>query len=194
MENIDKFREVLSGIADNIRAARGTTEKIPFSKLAEMSRGLEVPPSIYVLVDEDGNEMAAVLSEERVELTARAASDIRAGTTAITGEGFVEGSKEIPSYYTAEGFRVITDGSLYAVPHDHYDYKKFQAIICAYNTTSTDSVAAEKVAVNDNVYGVGSTQSLSSITKDSANRRVSLGIANDSGAIRIIRYFMYKEM
>ena len=194
MTNTEKFKEVLKGIADNIRTARGTTDKIAFNDLVEMSAGLEVSTDTYILVDEDGNEMAAVAMDERVELTADKDLDIRSGTTAITNDGVVTGTKEIPACVTAQGVRVISAGSDVTLVHTDYDYTKLQALFCAFNTSLNDSVATEKVVINDAVYNVSSTEALSTVTKDHDNTRIVFGITNDSDSRCLTRYFMYKEI
>lgn len=147
----------------------------------------------YILVDEEGNEVPAVVVSQEVVFDA-VENDIRIGKVAATANGVTTGTKEIPAYYVAEGYRIVPNGSLFTIPHGDYDYKKLQAIICAYNTSLADSVAAVKIAILDNVYDVNSTVSLSVITKDDANSRVNLGITNETGGMCIVRYIMYKEI
>lgn len=183
----------LTSLADSIREKTGITEKLTIDQMMTHVREIEQMPETIVLVDEDGIELPAVRTDEVVTLTATA-NDIRQGTTAVTGDGIIEGTKEIPSYHTSEGYRLVTKDTLFHVPHVHYDYEKFQAVICPYNTSTANSVAAIKVALENNVYDVNSTQSLSTITKDSANGRVDFGLTNDTGSICVIRYFMYKEI
>lgn len=194
MTNTEKFKEVLKGIADNIRTARGTTDKIPFNQLVEQSAGLEVIPDTYILVDEDGNEVAAVALDERVELTADKDVDIRAGVTAITNDGVVTGTKEIPAYYVYAGHRLVTKGSQFVFPTPNYNYKKLQAIFCPYSTSLANSVSAEKVVIDDHVYNVSSNVSVASVKKDPDTTSVNFGITNESDSIFLIRYFMYTEV
>lgn len=156
-------------------------------------RGYEVPAVTYMLVDEAGNEIPAVLVEEEVELTATA-NDIRLGTTAVTNEGVTEGEKEIPSYYVAEGYRVVPVNSRFIVPHTDYDYTKFQAVVCKFRENVVNSVESIKVALENYIYDVGSTIQLSQLIKDETNTLVDFGIINDTDSICVIRYFMYKEM
>lgn len=52
---------------------------------------IKVDEHVYILVDEDGVEMAAVLVDEPIELTATA-DDIREGMTAITNDGMTTGN------------------------------------------------------------------------------------------------------
>lgn len=148
----------------------------------------------YILIDEDGNEIPAVLVDEEVALTATA-NDIRQGTTAITDDGVITGEKEIPSYNTREGARLIPQGSKLIIPTaTHYDYTKLQAIVCLYNTNMSNSVSAHQVVINDCVYFVGSIDNLSTVLKDGDNFRIDLGLTNSTGQPNIIRFFMYKEI
>lgn len=195
MMNIDDLKSTLTSLADSIREKTGTEHRMT---LGEMKAGVDYLPSsaddnTFILVDENGNEVPAVLTRNEVDLTATA-NDIRDGSVAVTDDGVTEGTKEIPAYHTYDGSRLVMNKALLAVPHNDYDYTKFQAIVCGYNTNSSNSVAAIKVAINDNVYNVMSTTPLAQLIKDHDNNRVSFGINNDSGGINIIRYIMYKEI
>lgn len=150
-------------------------------------------PNTIILEDESGNQIAAMLTDETIYLTADPDTDIRDGKTAITSVGVVEGNKEIPNYHTHEGTRLVPAGSLFAIPNEDYDYTKFQAIICAYNTSLLDSVASKYVVINDNVYATGSTMSIATVFKDSENARIDLGMMNETGHPCVMRYFMYRE-
>lgn len=149
----------------------------------------------FILVDEDGNEITGVCVDNPVVFTANATEDIREGKVAATDEGVVTGSAVIPNYETYEGTKVIPNGSTFLVPmNEHYNYTKFQAIICNYNTSFANSVAADKVVINDNVYIVQSTDVLSTIVQNQDNSTIDFGITNTSGQPYLIRYFMYKEL
>ena len=156
---------------------------------------VEVAPDIIILVDEEGTEVAAYLTEEEVDLTATA-NDIRLGTTAVTNDGVVEGSKDIPAYYTIEGFKKIPAGSAmkFSLYSDSCEYTKFQAIICTYNTSSIDSVSAEKVSINNKVYAVNSTVELSNVVVDPDTQSIDLSLVNDNDHDVLIRFFTYKEV
>lgn len=194
MTNTDKFKEVLSGIADNIRTARGTADKIAFGDLVEQSSGLELPPNTYILVDEAGNEVAATFVDEPVTLTATA-NDIRKGTTAVTSDGVITGEKEIPAYHTTEGFKLIPSGSTYQISGlAHYNFTKLQAIICRFSGSMSKSVAAEKVSIEGNVYDVGSNEALANVTVDDDMESINLGIANENTSPCVLRYFTYREV
>jgi hypothetical protein len=156
---------------------------------------IEVAPDTIILVDEDGNEVAAHLTDNEVDLTATT-NDIRLGTTAITDNGVVRGEKDIPAYYTIEGWRKISAGSALKVSlySDSCEYTKFQAIVCTFNTTVSDSVSAEKVSIDDKVYAVNSTVKLADVVVDSGNQAIDLSLTNNSDNPVIIRFFTYKEV
>jgi hypothetical protein len=147
----------------------------------------------FILQDENGNELTGVVVDEETIFTATD-NDVREGMVYASDSGVSTGSKVIPSYNTTEGKKIITSGSKCVIPIPDYDYTRLQAIICSYNTNIDDSVASEKVVINDNVYDVQSTVSTSLVTKDDNNARIDLGITNTSGDLYIIRYFTYKEI
>lgn len=184
----------LSALADSIRAKTGSTEKLTLDQMATAITEIETTPEMIVLVDDAGHEVAAVLTDEAITLTATP-NDVRAGTTAIMSTGLGEGSKEIPTYRTTEGWAAILSGKTIAVKirDGKYDYTKLQALICAFNTNVNDSVSTEKVVINDNVYAVNSTESLSVVVIDHENESINLGITNESDKPCVFRYFTYKE-
>lgn len=148
---------------------------------------------MYILVDEDGDEFPAVLVNEETVFDATE-NDIREGKVAATDAGVITGTKDIPAYYVSEGYRLITDGSVVETGRlTHYDFTKLQAIICPFAKTVNASVAAEKVAMNENVYLVNSTDVIATVTKDDSSNKINFGFTNDSGSIRVLRYFTYKE-
>ena len=140
----------------------------------------------YILVDENGNEIPAVLVDEEVELTATP-NDIRIGTTAVTEAGVTTGEKEIPSYHSSEGSRLVLNGARFVLAMPNYEYTKLQAIFC------TNSVSAEKVAINNKVYSVQSNVAEAEITVN-AGGYIDFGIVNETGKPCLIRYFSFKEI
>lgn len=150
----------------------------------------------YLLVDEAGNEVPAVMVDKETTLDATE-NDIRLGSTAVTADGVTEGKKYIPAYHTTEGIEFVPAGSEVKITNlsseDAYDFTKLQAIICPYNSSIEDSVAAEKVAIDGNVYAAQSAEVVATITKDSEAKSISLGITNVGTVPLIIRYFTYKE-
>lgn len=148
----------------------------------------------YIIRDEAGNEFPAVMVENETVFDATA-NDIRLGKVAATNEGITEGTKEIPAYHTFEAARLITAGSAIEIPNfKNCEFTKLQAIICRFNTGLTNSVAAEKISINSNVYAVNSTELLSTVTVDVSNFKISFGLKNESNKPLILRYFTYKEV
>jgi hypothetical protein len=147
----------------------------------------------YILVTPDGQEIPAVLVSEETVFDATA-NDIRKGTVAVTDSGVTVGTKDIPSYYTSEGSKAIMPGKDFSISIPEYEYTKLQALICAYNTSLSNSVATEKVVINDNVYDVLSIDSISLVEVDTENMSINLGIRNETSRPMLIRYFTYKEV
>jgi hypothetical protein len=189
--------EKLKSIADAIRARTGGTEPLTLDEMAEAIESMEVADddtNTYILVDENGNEIPAVLVDEPVMLTANATTDIRKGMTAVTDEGVVIGEKEIPAYHTTEGHRLIPNGSSLTIYVGDYDYTKFQAIICPFIGSIANSVSADKVVIDGLLYPVLSSSADSKLSIDHANKAIHFGVVNTSGTPCLIRYFSYKEI
>ena len=157
-----------------------------------------VTPDTFILQDENGKEYTAVMVEEEVDLNATA-NDIRLGTRAAGNNGVIDGEKVIPSYHTYQGARLVTAGSAVTIPEidekiNYYDYTKLQSIICSFNSSISDSVSAEKVQIENDVYNVQSTFSIATVTKNHDSKLIDFGITNDSGTHWVNRFFMYKEI
>lgn len=148
----------------------------------------------YILVDEDGNEYPAVLVNEETVFDATA-NDIREGKIAATEDGVTVGTKEIPAYITTEGFKLISAGKPITITMNDgkHEYTKLLAIVCAYNTSMTNSVAVEKSCINDKVYPAASTEVLATVSVDNVAKAIDLGILNESDKPVLIRYITYKE-
>lgn len=186
----------LVAVAEAIREKSGTSELLVFPEgfVTAISKieGTDETQT-YLLVDEAGNEVAAVLVSEETVFDATA-NDIRLGKVAATADGVTTGTKEIPSYNTREGFTLITAGKQLTIPTVDYDYTKMQALVCAFNTSLSNSVSTEKVAINDRVYNVQSVDALSVVTKNDSNQTIDFGVTNDSDKPQIVRYVYYKEV
>lgn len=158
---------------------------------------LETELNTFVITDANGNDIPAVLVDEEIVITATP-NDIRKGVTAITNDGVIVGEKEIPVYITLEGRRQIKSGARFEIPYlssqNMYDFTKLQAAICEFNTTVDDSVATEKVVLNENVYPVLSSESIGVVSKNASSKKIDIGIINDSDSPYVLRYFMYKEI
>lgn len=149
----------------------------------------------YLLVDEEGNSVPAIMVED-VALFTATANDIRLGTVAATAEGVTEGTKVIPAYHTTEGYRLISSGSRFEILFDDdlYDFTKFQAVICPYSGSISASAAADKVSIDEKVYAVMSSDVVSDVIRDGENKCIDLGITNESDTRYLLRFFTHKEV
>lgn len=151
----------------------------------------------FVLTDESGNELTGVVVDEEVIFTADPITDIREGKVAATDAGVVTGAKDIPAYRTEQGAYMIFDGDEFMLDdmqeYNQYDYTQLQCIIAPFNTTPEDSVASDKIVLNNNVYLTNSATPFASVTKDLENKLIKLNITNNSGNDYIIHYFTYRE-
>lgn len=86
------------------------------------------------------------------------------------------------------------DGEEFLLPIQNYDYTKLQAIFCPFNTSLEDSVAADRVVIDDKVYPVGSAVFEGAITVNHELGRIEFGVTNNSGKTCVIRYSTYKEI
>lgn len=152
----------------------------------------------FILQDENGNELVGVVTDNAQVFDA-IDTDVRTGKKYVSDLGMGVGINDIPAYHTFQGTRVISAGKPLTLPNldskiDNYDYTKMQAIICGFNTNLVNSVSAEHVCIDDNVYLVQSVESLSEIVKNHETKIIDFGITNESTKMKIIRYFMYKEI
>lgn len=166
--------------------------------VGNMIGGNPLTPKTYIFKTEDGQEIPGVLVSSEMILTATA-NDIRKDSVAVTDAGVTTGTKVIPAYHTCQGTRLVTAGSSLTIPNvkpdiDIYDYTKLQSIVCAFNTSLENSVSAEKVAIDDKLYNVQSTESISTIIKNHDSKTIELGFTNESSSSMVIRFFMYKEI
>lgn len=168
--------------------------KEPFDDLVQ--KAADYLPKTYILVDEKGNEVVGTLVEQQTVFDATP-NDVREGKVFASELGMKTGEKVIPSYNTTEGIKVITVGSECKILLNHldkYDFTKLQVIICPFNSSLSDSVAANKVSINGNVYEANSAEVLSTVEKNDVDKTIELGITNDTDKPLILRYFTYKEI
>lgn len=185
--------DTLTGLADALREVTGKNRTYtPGEMIEEVTHILE--SATYILVDENGTEVPAVFMENEVIFDATA-NDIRLGKVAVTGDGVTEGTKEIPAYHTEQGRYLIKPGRALEIPmfSDRCQYTKLQAIVCAYNTSSDDSVSAVMVVIGDELYAAGSVESLAEVSVDTTNQSIKLGLTNTGDSSLLIRYMTIKE-
>ena len=156
---------------------------------------LENPEEVVYCVTFDGEnkKFAQLHGSEKVTLTATA-NDIRINTSAITDTGYTDGTKEIPAYHTRNGAIKIKANNAFKIPfyNMRYDYTELQAMTAPYNTSTSDSVAVDRVVIENSVYNVGSTEVISSVIKNSTSKSIDFGITN-GGLDYVIRYFTYRK-
>lgn len=148
-----------------------------------------------ILQDESGNEMATgVIVGEKTVFTATD-NDVRNGIVYAGDEGVSTGSKDIPAYRTTQGVTVIKPGEGFSISlpeYTGYDYTKLQCMISKLNSTTEQSVAVDRVAIDDSVYAVNSTVKLASVIKNSETKSIDLNITNDTSDTYVLRYFTYR--
>lgn len=151
----------------------------------------------FVIVDENGNEIAGVVTDNPVIFTATD-NDVREGTVYASDSGISTGTKVIPSYHSLVGKRKITSGSVLKIPFydslNLYDYTELQGLVCEFHNSTSDSVAATMSVIDDTVYPVGSTEERSKVIKDHEKQTINLGVTNTSENAVVVRYFLYKEI
>ena len=146
-----------------------------------------------IIQDEDGQELVGVVTNEKAVFDATP-NDIRLGKIAATTEGVTQGEKVIPSYNTSEGYKLIPSGSTVKITGvKDCEYTKLQALICVFNSSISDSVATEKVCINEGVYPVNSAEQIATVVVEEENSAISLGITNESENPVLVRYFMYRR-
>lgn len=153
-----------------------------------------VPLKTVILEDESGNTITGVVTESKVIFDATPA-DVRIGKTFASDEGICHGENTI-TYRTSEGSELVLPGEDFSIiglySYNKYRYTKLQCVISKY-TSSTDKTAIEKIVLNDNVYNVGSSNVISTVTKDDKEKTINLNISNDTNDTYIIYFFTYSE-
>lgn len=148
----------------------------------------------YILECIDGTQVIGVMVDKETIFNAKA-KDIKAGKFAATENGIIEGTNTI-NYRTEQGVVYISPGDNFKIVRsdfDMYDYTKLQCLISPFNTLIDSSVAVDKFVIDDKVYAFGSTDPLSTVTKNSETKSINLNIINNTENTYVIRFFMYKE-
>ena len=150
-------------------------------------------PKTYIITDNNGNELTGVYVESETVFTATD-NDVREGMVYASDGGVSIGKKNIPVYQTLEGVTVILAGRNVSLTNIiDCDYTKLQVIICVFNSSFSNSVAAEFVVINDKVYRVNSAEPIADVTIDVENNTINFGFANEGDKPYVLRYFSYKE-
>lgn len=179
-----------------IKAALEKKEKNPSDVLgsyAELIEELDNEEQVsYVLTNADGTQKvyAQLSSKEPVTLTA-GANDIRLNTSAITNDGYTEGTKDIPAYYSRYGHKFVQAGTEAMIDNHEIDYESLMVTIAPFNSSVDESVSVNYVSIDDSMYEAKSTTKLSDITKDVENETIHLGITVSE--LSVLRYFVVRE-
>lgn len=194
MPTIAENLQTLINIKADIKAALESQSKEPTNAMgtyAGLIDGLENPDQVEycVTVDGENKAYAQLYGEQKVELTATA-NDVRIGTSVISSEGYMEGEKEIPAYYSSYGKKSISAGGVAVIPYQA-GYKNLMVSIAPYNSSVSASTAIKYVSVENSMYAVDSTTKLSDISVDTENEQINLGITVD--VMSILRYIVVRE-
>lgn len=152
------------------------------------------PLKSLVIQDVDGTELFGVVTGDEIVFTATK-DDVKVGKTFVSSEG-IQAGEDTRTYRTLHACCCILPNEKFSIPlekYDQYDYTKFQAVISAFNTELSDSLAVEKTVLFDGVYDVNSSNKISDVTKNTDAKSIDLNITNNSDKTFIINYNTYKE-
>lgn len=179
-----------------IKAALEKKEKNPSDVLgsyAELIEELDNEEQVsYVLTNADGTQKvyAQLSSKEPVTLTAKA-NDIRLNTSAITNDGYTEGQKDIPAYFSSYGYKIVQSGQEVTITSHETDYESLMVTIAPFNSSWDKSTSVQYVSAENSMYEAKSTTKISDITKDSYNEQIKLGVTVTEKSV--LRYFVVRE-
>ena len=147
-----------------------------------------------ILIDEDGYEIPGVIVDQETLFNVTV-EDVKLGKTFAGSEG-VQIGVDTRTYRATHGNKFIFPGESFSIvleQYDQYDYTQFQAMIAVYNTSITDSVSTDKIALYNAVYNTSSNSKLADITKNATLKSIDLNIVNDTDNTYVIHYNTYKE-
>lgn len=179
-----------------IKAALEKKEKNPSDVLgsyAELIEELDNEEQVsYVLTNADGTQKvyAQLSSKEPITLTA-GANDIRKNTSAITNEGYTEGTKDIPAYFSTYGRKFVLADNEVTLTSPEFDYKNIMVTIAPFNSSVDESVEVIYASIDDSMYEANSTTKVSDITVDLENETIHFGITVSE--LSVLRYFVVRE-
>lgn len=149
----------------------------------------------FVITDDNGNEMTGVVTAQEQVFTATD-NDVREGLIYASDDGVSTGTKDIPSYRTTQGVYLVFSGDEFLIPlsdYSQYDYTELQCIIAPFDTDIDNSVASDKIVLNNTVYPTNSNVAISSVSKDSSGQTIKLNITNDTDNMYVVHYLTYRE-
>lgn len=144
----------------------------------------------FILMDENGNEITGVVVDQETVFTATD-NDVREGFVYAGDNGVSTGTKDIPSYRTRYGCKLVAANSEVVIPAPEYNYSNLSVIIAAYDTSVAESILSTYVSIDGGMYAVGSSIKLSDITIDTTNERINLGLSVPEKSV--VRYLVTRE-
>lgn len=146
----------------------------------------------FILVDESGNEITGVVTENIQAFDAKP-KDVRINKTFVSDDGVSVGENTI-TYRTEQGSWMIMPDEDFILPlseYNKYNYTGLQCMFAPFNTNIDDSIAIDKIVLNNSVFEVNSTKKISSVTKDELTKSINFNIKNISENPYFIYYFTY---
>lgn len=147
-------------------------------------------PKTYIITDSNGNELTGVYVESETIFTATD-NDVREGMVYAGDAGVSTGQKNIPSYHTRYGHKVVLANTEIAISVPEYDYTNLFVTIATYDTNLYQSLSTTYVALDGGMYAVGNPTKISDITIDTTNEKINLGIVSSEKAV--VRYLVTRE-
>lgn len=144
----------------------------------------------FIIEDLNGNEVVGVVTDQEQVFTATD-NDVREGMVYASDGGVSIGVKNIPSYHTRYGCRVIASGKNAIIPTPEYDFNNLFVIIAVYDTSIAKSVLSTYILIDGGMYEVGSSTKLSDVSVDQINKEIDLGLIMSEKSV--IRYLVTRE-
>lgn len=152
--------------------------------------GGTAPIKTVKLIDENGVEILGVVTESEVIFTATD-NDVREGVVYASDNGVSTGTKNIPSYHTSYGCRVVSANKDIIIPTTEYNYSNLFVIISTYSNNVDESTITTYVSIDNGMYAVGSSAKLSDIIIDTDNEEINLGLTTSEKSV--VRYLVTME-
>lgn len=152
-------------------------------------------PKTFELEYNNGVKVIATVVDKETIFDATE-NDVRKGKTFASNSGVKVGTKDIPAYRTTQGVAYISPSDKFSIlldEYQQYDYTKLQCMISKFNTTLNDSVAVDRVVIEDSIYSVNSTTSLGYVIKNSETKSIDLNLTNNTNDTYVLRYFTYRK-
>lgn len=160
--------------------------------LGNASGGFGFPKS-FVITDDSGNELTAVVTDE-VKVFDATPSDVRMNKIFASENGIQTGENTI-TYITTAGYQIFAPNSNISInlsERNKYNYDLFQCMICLADLGNiNNSVAAKMIAVNNGVYEVNSAIKIADISKNSESKSIDFNITNNSENYYLVYFFTY---